>query len=92
MYIDSVDLPGRRDVVRYKVTGSMLQMKPDNRKSVEKLVLRTTDTDGVQVFYPLYPSRDDKTWLYQGLMLSDGKIVEDPTCASGQICMINVME
>ena len=92
VYIDSVDLPGRRDVVRYKVTGSMLQMKPDNRKSVEKLVLRTTDTDGVQVFYPLYPSRDDKTWLYQGLMLSDGKIVEDPTCASGQICTINVME
>ena len=41
------------------------------------------DTDGVHVYYPLYPSTDDKPWLYQGLVLSDGRIVEDPSCEGG---------
>ena len=92
IYIDNVDVPGRRDVVRYKVTGSMLQLKPENRKVVESLLLRTTDTDGVHVYYPLYPADDDKPWLYTGLMLSNGRIVEDPGSGKGDICTINVME
>ena len=93
VYIDSTDVPGRRDVVRYKVTGSMLQLKPDNRKIVEKLLLRTTDTDGMHTYYPLYPAAgDEKPWLYTGLMLSDGRIIEDPLLSNGQICTINVME
>lgn len=93
IFIDSTDVPGRRDVVRYKVTGSMLQLKPENRKVVENLLLRTTDTDGVHVYYPLYPADEsEKPWLYTGLMLSDGRIIEDPACSKGQICTINVME
>ncbi len=91
IYIDSVDLPGRRDVVRYKVSGSMLQLKPETRKTVDRLVLRTTDTDGVHVYYPLYPAAgDEKPWLFTGLTLVAGRIVEDPEAEGGDTYLIRM--
>ena len=83
VFVDSIEVMGRRDVIRYKVSNSRLQLQPEKSGLVEKVVLRTTETDGTQYFFPLYPSQDDKPWLYEGLTLSDGKIVEDPTRPGG---------
>ena len=88
--VNAVPVPGRRDVVRYKLDARGLELKPDNRKLVEKLVLRTTDTDGTLTYYPLYPSTDESPWIYRGLMINDGKIVEDPTTADGKIIPVDM--
>ena len=86
----SMDVPGRRDVVRYKVNSRQLQLRPETRTAVERLVLRTTDTDGTNFYYPLYASSGEKPWLYEGLNLSDGKLVEDPTQKTNQIFVISM--
>ena len=88
--VDAAEVPGRRDVVRYRLDGRGLELKPGNKKLVEKLVLRTTDTDGTLTYYPLYPSTDETPWIYRGLTVSDGKIMEDPTMADGKIIPVDM--
>ena len=91
IYIENAEVTGRRDVVRYKVNNARLQLQPEKSNLVEKVVLRTTDTDGTQVFFPLYPGTGDKpAWLYEGLSLSDGCIVEDPTNPAGLVFPVRV--
>lgn len=90
IYIDSAEVTGRRDVVRYKVNNARLQLQPEKRGLVEKVVLRTTETDGTQMFFPLYPSDGEKPWLYEGLSLSDGCVVEDPTNKTGFVFPVPV--
>ena len=90
VFIGPVDLQGRRDVIRYRVNNRQLQLKPDNSSSVDKVVLRTTDTDGQDTYYPLYRSQDEKPWLYSGMSLSDGRIVEDPDKDGGQVFAVLV--
>ena len=89
VYIDSAEVQGRRDVVRYKVGGNRLELKPPSRTVAEKLVLMTTDTNGVITYYPLYPGNDEHPWYYSGLTLSDPRIVEDPTKESGTVIPMN---
>ena len=89
VYIDSVDLPGRRDVVRYKVGGNRLEVKRGNGAAMKKLVLRTTDINGAMTYFPLYPADNDRPWVFEGLVLSDGCLVEDPTQESGLIIPID---
>ena len=89
LYISGAEVQGRRDVVRYKVGGNRLELKPGNRTLAEKLVLMTTDTNGVITYYPLYPGDDERPWNYTGLTLSDPRIVEDPTRQTGQIIPMN---
>lgn len=88
--VDGADVPGRREIVRYKVNSNSLELKPVNRSAVERLVLRTTCTDGVITYYPLYPDPEGEVWTYKGLNLSDGAVVEDPTKANGEIIPINM--
>ena len=90
IFIDSEPVPGRREVVRYLIRGNSLELKPGSRNAIEKLVLRTTDTDGTTTFYPLYASQEDRPWFYQGLQLSDGAIIEDPTQGKGEIIPIDM--
>ena len=85
LYIEAAEVQGRRDVVRYKVGGNRLELKPGSRSVAERLVLMTTDTNGVITYYPLYAADDEKPWLYSGLILSDPRIIEDPTKPGGQI-------
>lgn len=92
VYVDSAEVTGRREVVRYKINNRQLQLKPDYASMVEKLVLRTTDPDGTETFYPLYPSAGDRPWLFEGLQLSDGRIVTDPTRPGEQIFAISAGE
>ena len=87
VYIDRVDVQGRRDVVNYKVSTSQLDIRAD-RKIIEKVVLRTTDTDGRTTYYPLYAADNEKPYLFEGMTISDGKIVEDPTVPTGHIIAI----
>ena len=89
VYLNNAEVPGRRDVVRYKCGGNRLEMKPGSRTIAEKLVLMTTDTNGTITYYPLYAGDDERPWAYSGLTLSDPRIVEDPTQESGQIIPIN---
>ena len=89
LYISGAEVQGRRDVVRYKVGGNRLEMKPGSRTIAEKLVLMTTDTNGVITYYPLYAGDDERPWSYSGLTLSDPRIVEDPTTEAGLIIPIN---
>ena len=77
-------------MVRYRLDGRGLELRPGNKKLVEKLVLRTTDTDGTLTYYPLYPSMDETPWIYRGLTISDGKIMEDPTMAEGKIIPVDM--
>lgn len=90
IFVDSIEVMGRRDVIRYKVNNSKLQLQPEKSGLVEKVVLRTTETDGTQHFFPLYAGQDEKPWLFEGLSLSDGKIVEDPTRPGGNIYPVKV--
>ena len=90
IFIGPIDLQGRRDVIRYRVNNRQLQLKPDNSSIVERITLRTTDTDGLYTFYPLYRSQDEKPWLFEGMSLSDGRIVEDPDKGGSQICAVRV--
>ena len=90
VFIDSVEVMGRRDVIRYKANNSKLQLQPEKSGLVEKVVLRTTETDGTQHYYPLYPGDDEKPWLFEGLTISDGKIVEDPLKPTGTIYPVRV--
>ena len=76
---NNVPVMGRRDVIKYKVNGRQLQLKPDNPGIVSKVTLRTTDSDGTRIYYPLYRGPGDTPWLYEGLALSDGKLVTDPS-------------
>ena len=85
LYISGAEVQGRRDVVRYKAGGNRLELKPGSRTIAEKLVLMTTDTNGVITYYPLYAGDDEHPWNYTGLNLSDPRIVEDPTGQTGQI-------
>ena len=89
IYIDSAEVPGRRDVVRYKAGGNRVELKPGSRMIAEKLVLMTTDTNGTITYYPLYEGSVEHPWLYTGLTLSDPRIIEDPTKEAGQIIPIN---
>lgn len=88
--IDSVDVMGRRDVIRYKVNSTRLQLMPEKSNLVDKVVLRTTETDGTQHFYPLYAGRDEHPWLFEGMTISDGRIVEDPTGPGGLVYPVKV--
>ena len=90
IFIGPVDLQGRRDVIRYKVNNRQLQLKPDSSSIVERITLRTTDTDGMYTYYPLYRSQNEKPWLYNDLKLSDGRIVADPDKDGGQISAVMV--
>ena len=92
IYVEGAEVAGRRDVVRYRLNNQTLRLKPDARGSMAKLVLRTTDTDGTQTYYPLYPAEEGDAWLYEGLQMNDGRIVVDPTQPAGQIYAINVEE
>lgn len=89
VYVDGAEVKGRREVIRYKVNNRQLQLKPENHSMVEKLVLRTTDPDGSETFYPLYAAGGEKKWLYEGLQLSDGRIVTDPTQTGEQIYAVS---
>ena len=89
LYINGAEVQGRRDVVHYKVGGNRLELKPGSRTVAEKLVLMTTDTNGVITYYPLYAGDDERPWSYSGLTLSDPRIVEDPTKETGQIIPMN---
>ena len=91
VYVEGAEVTGRREVVRYKLNNQSLSLKPDTRSTVAKLTLRTTDTDGTYTFYPLYPAAEgEEPWRYEGLQLSDGKIVTDPSLNAGQIFAIKV--
>lgn len=91
VYVEGAEVTGRREVVRYKLNNQSLSLKPDTRSTVAKLTLRTTDTDGTYTFYPLYPAEEgEEPWRYEGLQLSDGKIVTDPSLNAGQIFAIKV--
>ena len=70
------DIPvqGRRQVVRYKITGTRLQLRPENAELVKQLVLRTIEADGTRIDYPLYYA---PSWLYEGLSINNGKIAAD---------------
>ncbi len=85
VYIEGVEVTGRREVVRYRLNNQSLRLKPDNRSTVAKVTLRTTDTDGTYTYYPLYPAEEGEAWLYAGLQINDGKIVADPAQQAGQI-------
>ena len=87
---DQIEVMGRRDVIRYKINNTKLQLQPEKSGLVEKVVLRTTETDGTQNYFPLYASQDEKPWLFEGLTLSDGRIVEDPTLAGGTVYPVKV--
>lgn len=89
IFADSVELPGRRDVIRYKVNNRQLQLQPEKSGIVENVVLRTTETDGTRTYYPLY-SGGEKPWFFEGLTLSDGKIVVDPTRPGGTVYPVEV--
>ena len=88
--IDSFEVMGRRDVIRYKVSNSKLQLQPEKSGLVEKVVLRTTETDGTQHYFPLYASQEEKPWFFEGLVLSDGIIMEDPTGSGGTVYPVKV--
>lgn len=90
IFIDQIEVMGRRDVIRYKINNTKLQLQPEKSGLVEKVVLRTTETDGTQNYFPLYASQDEKPWLFEGLTLSDGRIVEDPTLAGGTVYPVKV--
>ena len=87
---DSVKVMGRRNVVKYKISGQKLELIPDERSNVREVVLRTTETDGTHHFFPLYPSHDEKEWLFEGLSLSDSKIVKDPTCSNKTVFPVRI--
>ena len=76
-FIEDVQVPGKRDVVRYKLTNTRLQLKPENQSMVEKLLLQNTEPDGTETLYPLYPSSSGSIWLFEGLSINSGKIVPD---------------
>ena len=90
VYIEGVEVTGRREVVRYRLNNQSLRLKPDNRSTVAKVTLRTTDTDGTHTYYPLYPAEEGEAWLYAGLQINDGKIVADPAQQAGQIFAVKV--
>ena len=90
IYIDSAEVQGRRDVIRYKVNNARLQLQPEKRGIMDKVVLRTTETNGNQIFFPLYSGEGEKPWLFEGLTLSDGCIVEDPTQETGLVFPVRV--
>ena len=83
-------MQGRRDVIRYKVNNARLQLQPEKRGIMDKVVLRTTETNGNQIFFPLYSGEGEKPWLFEGLTLSDGCIVEDPTQETGLVFPVRV--
>lgn len=90
VYIEGVQVQGRREVVRYKVTNSRLQLKPESRRTVERLVLQTTDPDGNRTYYPLYQSVKDSAWLFEGMSISNGKITADPTQGGDDIFPVRI--
>ena len=90
IFVDSLEVMGRRDVIRYKASNSKLQLQPEKSGLVEKVVLRTTETDGTQNYFPLYAGQEEKPWLYEGLVLSDARIVEDPTRPGGTVYPVKV--
>ena len=92
IYVEGAAVSGRRDVVRYRMNNQMLRLRPDMNSSMAKLVLRSTDTDGTQTYYPLYPAAEGDMWRYEGLQINDGRIVTDPTQPAGPIYAINVEE
>ena len=88
--VNDAEVPGRREVVRYKVNATSLELLPRTRSIVDKLVLRTTATDGTVTYYPLYAAQDGEVWTYRGLNLSDGAVVEEPSQANGEIIPIDM--
>ncbi len=90
IYIKDAEVQGRCEIVFYKAGGTELRLKPGSRDVAKKLVLRTTDTNGVITWYPLYAGEGENPWLYQGLSLSDPRVVEDPGKATGQIVPMKV--
>ena len=90
IYINAAEIQGRREIVFYKAGGTQLRLKPGSRDMIKKLVLMTTDTNGVITYYPLYASEGENPWLYKGLLLNDPRVVEDPGKATGQIVPVSV--
>lgn len=88
--MEDIEVPGRREIVRFRVNGNGLELKPFNRSAVEKLVLRTTDLDGTITYFPLYPALEGEQWIYRGMKITDGAVVEDPTQANGEIIPIDM--
>lgn len=92
--IENAEVQGRRDVVHYKVSPSKLELHTKHELHsagshiAEKLVLRTTDTDGHMTYFPLYAADAEKPYLYENMSISDGKVVEDPTAPSGSVFVI----
>ncbi len=75
IYISNAMVQGRREVVRYKMNGGRMQLRPENRNIVEKLALMTIEQDGTRLYFPLYPSEGESLWLYEGLAINNGRIV-----------------
>ena len=90
IFIDSVEVQGRRDVVRYKLNNTKLQLQPEKSGLMEHVVLRSTGTDGNHTYFPLYPAAEGTPWLFEGLNLSEGSIMEDPTNPTGLIYPVRV--
>ena len=74
VFLADIPVQGRRQVVRYKITGTRLQLRPENAELVKQLVLRTIEADGTRIDYPLYYA---PSWLYEGLSINNGKIAAD---------------
>ncbi len=74
VYIADAPVPGRREVVRYKISGGRMQLRPENRGLVEHLALQTIEPDGTKLYFPLYPSEGENIWLYEGLTINNGRI------------------
>ena len=77
------------DVTDDVMGGKPLPVKRGNGAAMKKLVLRTTDINGAMTYFPLYPADNDRPWVFEGLVLSDGCLVEDPTQESGLIIPID---
>ena len=89
MYIPPVRVLGRRDLVRWQARGQRLTLKLEDPNVGRRLMLRTREADGQTTCYPLYPSDTGEAWAFEGLRLSDPKVMEDPQLRSGTVFVVN---
>lgn len=85
-----VSVPGRQEIVKYKISGGRLSINTSSGKILERLVLKATGSDGQITYYPLYRGEDEGTTVheYTGLSLSNGILVEDPTMEAENVCFL----
>lgn len=85
-----VSVPGRQEIVKYKVNGGKLSINTSSGKILERLVLKATGSDGQITYYPLYRGEGEGATVheYVGLNLSNGILVEDPTIEANNVCFL----